>query len=131
MELELKHLAPYLPYNLECKVCGDYNNDCESDGLKTFKIVGIVDDEIITQKEGYISNIENEIEDIFPILRPLSDLTEKYVSSQLIENYNSCSNRDIKKCLDYDSLTYLLSLHFDIFGLIENNLAIDINTLKQ
>lgn len=115
MELELKYLAPYLPYGLKI-----YQEDLR-EHVNTF---------------SWELNIETNLKQVLefqnkPILRPLSDLTEEYVSRKTIDDYNFCSSRDITKCLSYHSLSYLLSLHFDVFGLIEKGLAIDINTLKQ
>lgn len=138
MKLELKHIAPYLPY-----------------GLKTvnFNVGKLLDKPLIS--EVIASNImcftdgttESKI-----ILRPLSDLTKeievngkKFVPLTELLNI---SNFDVSKMsweeqLDYGhiycdlsfinfyDLQLLLEWHFDVFGLIDENLAININTLND
>jgi hypothetical protein len=128
MKLEIKHLAPYLPYELKYK----FNNTI--------------------YYYQHCSTREFDYENSKPILRPLSDLTneievngEKFVPINNIhladeEGYFGCGSLDdiqqliisqpIKK-IPYCFVEKLLEWHFDVFGLIENNLAIDINTLKQ
>lgn len=64
MELELKHLAPYLPYGLRVKT---------EDGM--FKVIGWVDDIGICLDTMYYG--ANAISTYKPILRPLSDLTKE------------------------------------------------------
>lgn len=161
MELEFKHIAPYLPYGLKVQVAGEWIDDEESNGPRIWDVVGIADGEIITHKEGYIANIENEIEDCFPILRPLSDLTDSEVkilfrhkaeSGVTVERYCSDLAKEITITATYkmmgdaftdfvicrntvDNVDYwiveiLVSNHFDVFGLIEAGLAIDINTIE-
>ena len=116
MKLELKHLAPYLPYGL--KILSKYKNDVE----------GIV----------YLMGIEN-IETIIthdsrkPILRPLSDLTIEFkddfrFTERAITIHKYGLNHWLKG-LRFDIVEFLFENHFDVFGLIEKGLAIDINTL--
>jgi|TARA_R110000764_G_C10728142_1_gene349041 hypothetical protein len=129
MKLELKHLAPYLPYGLKCKsttiLFGEEDNGVYEMGLISMR--------------GVLKGTGK------PILRPLSDLTKEDVA--LITEYSDIenvayngnpsnlyfTNTEEKTFLeDYvDSLNYLYSRHFDVFGLIEAGLAIDINTLSN
>lgn len=183
--LELKHLAPYLPYGLK------YYIPLDSDRISDF-----VDEEpwkfthniytaieagyesalsykkmFLTQKEPFISYEDGDlflgqmitscgfdVDDVFlhevkPVLRPLSDLTkeievngEKFVPCDILFkcdamdvimgfsskedafNFISDKNRN-ELCFPLDFWTKIFELHFDIYGLIEKNLAIDINTL--
>ena len=128
MKLELKHLAPYLPYSLKYL----YNDEIlELDGLDV-------------NQDAFNCDIgETPFENIKPILKPLSDLTKE----DLIEDLGtetSCldwttSEREhwIKfysrehwiNNLPYLIYSHLVKNHFDVFGLIEAGLAIDINTL--
>lgn len=77
------------------------------------------------------------------ILRPLSCLTkeithnvEKFIpidyfvgdDSDLV--YNACLIHNDFSYLPYNLVQLLLEWRFDVFGLIDKNLAIDINTLK-
>ena len=144
MKLELKHLAPYLPYNLKC----------------------------IDFYKGYKKNIHFELtpielyqldyDTVKPILRPLSDLTkeiehngEKFVPLDkltnnhrlIIEHKDIISDylmsreqtisftKRIEKYICFNDIINLTndlySIHFDVFGLIKAGLALDINTLNK
>lgn len=68
-----------------------------------------------------------------PILRPLSDLTKEELIEQGFSShidYLTQQKQDHLKA-PFFMVQYLLSKHFDIFGLIENGLAIDINTITK
>lgn len=69
MKLELKHLAPYLPYGLKWTM----------QEMKTFVMQGITKSTLFTE-EGAVLNWQKH-EDLpqalFPILRPLDDLTKE------------------------------------------------------
>lgn len=129
MKLELKHLAPYLPYKLKIQ---------NSKGFSVRVMGGMVND-----------NKEVCIDAVFrmqykPILRPLSDLTKEieingrkftpnlnpmfkiFIQWELdqfqAEPRNNCTLSQYEKLLEW---------HFDVFGLLPKNLAVDINTIKQ
>ncbi len=127
-KLELKHLSPYLPYELYGVIFyteTDFEKTklCINDGLNN---------------EADIASWILGTYQVKPILRPLSDLTkeievngEKFVPYKKIkeiypfDTFSSSSNpaqwslRVVEKLLEW---------HFDVFGLIDD-LAIDINTL--
>ena len=112
MKLELKHLAPYLPYGLKF-----YWEQLDGTPNKPWTLT--------------INSIEFALENQNkPILHPLSDLTD-YVSQSLLDRIENSSSRDLTESLNYNSVCYLLEHHFDVFGLIEKGLAIDINTLNK
>jgi len=141
MKLELKHLVGYLPYGLT--------------GISKEENLGI---EIVkgfsTYGKDNIINIITNVDDIDlimfkPILRPLSDLTkkievngEKFVPIDEIGKIhtiyydiqsNTLSDNSIDfydvKWMPYNVIQKLYEWHFDIHNLIENNLAIDKNTI--
>jgi len=137
-KLELKHLAPYLPYGLKVKIWGK---------IKTMTIFSSFD-----ENEIGISSVI--VDSMKPILHPLSDLTkeiehnrEKFVPIEIINRINSrwsinagIFNERVSKNLNIihtepiGSLPYwicqkLFEWHFDVGGLIEKGLAIDMNTL--
>ena len=71
-----------------------------------------------------------------PIMRPLSDLFKPigdFSVSKLITHgyHNTFWDKDNFKVdlIYYHDLKILLRYHFDVFGLIEQGLAIDINTI--
>lgn len=122
-KLDLKHLAPYLPYRLQFihnTVSHPYEEIVEMTG------------------EHLKSNMIDLIHK--PILRPLSDLTkeiehngEKFVTIHLLTNRHDINNAyniidDCKgKRLEYYQMEVLFAYHFDVFGLIEKGLAISYN----
>lgn len=134
-ELELKHLAPYLPYDIKIMdiytgKIGSIKDILDIDGYNTIKI-----------KQSY-----EDAEHIWmfkPILRPLSDLFNgnyEFIldefSEHSLESFKIAFLSELKPINAFDKVNYtimqlLFENHFDIFGLIESNLAIDKNTLKQ
>ena len=149
-KLELKHLAPYLPYGLKVKVItksGHLDN-------VALDLIGAA----IRKEEHYgdiwKANVEDfgitawyPLGDVKPILRPLSDLTkeiehngERFVPIQRL-GYDKVTPSPITRLLDdlknrpkllpYWLFEKLFEWHFDVFGLIEAGLAIDINTIDQ
>jgi hypothetical protein len=151
MKLELKHLAPYLPYELNLKIdtsLGISNRCFELDC-------------------GHDFNMHLFKGNVKPILRPLSDLTNEIVIgnvkfvpidilfekeyprhlskkyyNQTFYNYASVSHNGtavslkvyLGKIIEQNPrwiFEYLLKWHFDVFGLIEKGLAININALPQ
>ena len=143
MKLELKHLAPYLPYKLKCLY------------THTNKIGTISN--IYTIGEGYndddlkLSIDYSEGEHIWmfkPILRPLSEFEYDHIV-QIKEHlrigqwcdyydtyfdawFDDIANIDklVLQC-PYEIMQFFLECHFDIFNLIPQGLAIDINTLNK
>lgn len=139
-KIELKELAPYIPYELKAI-------DIRTKEIRTvtwthftydLKYVGM--NHLLCQ--GLI------IAEHKPILRPLSDLSQielltagfnshiDYLTHELQNKANeSRIGGDGKKlwrveAAPYEMVVYLLKNHFDVFGLIRQGLAIDINSLK-
>ena len=144
MKLELKHLSPYLPYGLEAVI-----RLREDSSLP-------IDDECIVKITCFeVAYLDSEYDEFRPILRPLSDLTkeievngEKFTPIMVLEldshtlSINKYSNHLEIKGVESNEWTYAIDVyteimcnlfewHFDVFGLIEKGLAIDINTLKK
>lgn len=151
MKLELKYIAPYLPYGLKMIF--------EKSG-RIIELAGIqktdANNLIFIQKYGQF--YEETIWKFKPILRPLSDLTkeiehngEKFVPIEWFEigdDENLCPDygngniklisllKDMSKhnfidlnYMQYGVIEKLLEWHFDIFGLLEQGLAVDFNSL--
>jgi hypothetical protein len=138
MKLELKHLAPYLPYELLLK-----------GNIESWKMTG---DNI-----SYVEQVQAK-----PILRPLSDLVNeinvdgkrfipiehfeagsvyrdyKGVKTSVYISYDLCGETFTDaiciggsiKDTDYKYVELLLKWHFDVFRLIEDGLAINMNDIK-
>ena len=116
MRLELKHLAPYLPYDIGCVIPLGYHRTLDVNILQ------------IMIKENFFK--------CYLKLRPLSDLTkeiehngESFVPIDYLEDMIdfSCGYERI----EYWKVQQLIEWHFDVFGLISAGLAIDINTLNS
>jgi len=126
-------LAQYLEHDLQCKVVDK--------GVETIATLsGIYSDgtcvfaDLVESEQGF--------ESVMPILRPLSDLTkeiehngEKFVPLNELgfkDNYDLAIELFFKTELEelpVRIFNKLLEWHFDFFGLIEKNDAIDINTI--
>ena len=128
MKLELKHLAPYLPYAL--KIQGITHGEIAELSCCTETSVNIT-----TRSFQY--GMWADIFDIKPILRPLSDLTKEInMYGDMVSAYEILPRRekeDYKNPIigywSWDAMQILFEWHFDVFGLIELGLAIDKNTL--
>lgn len=135
MKLELKHLAFYLPYRLQMY--------CETmNGCETFQWT------LQTNNIDDALGFQNK-----PILRPLSDLTkeiempfgkivpmewmfkdlwldwdgESNCNTTMKNTYNCSNSKVLPEFLPQFIFNQLLEMHFDVFGLIEKRLAMDIN----
>ena len=136
MKLKIEHLAPYAPYKLKL-INGVVRVDLTAISLDSPFV-------FITTYLGSREKIMKHIDEVKPILRPLSDLTkeievngEKFFPIEQLDAYHNFSMMhysDIVKDptrYPYTIVQRLLELHFDVFGLIPNNLAIDLNSLNK
>lgn len=134
-KIKLEELAPYLPYGLMFYV-EHANGD---------------------QMEPWEMNIDTDLRSVLeyqnkPILRLLSDIWTEYPNEEgryfdqmkvysdgsnhmdewldhLVDFYDKVNEVDFQQC-PYAFIVFLFENHFDVFGLIDRGLAIDINTLK-
>jgi hypothetical protein len=135
MKLELKHLAPYLPYALKA----------HSSITEIYSSTNIWTLEGIVRENVYLSELTypTDIFAIKPIFRPMSDFDKiendfelstdfenSYFTGSLAEVafINTSDRTYLSDMLTVSS--FLFENHFDVFGLIESGLAIDINTIK-
>lgn len=152
MTLELKHLAPYLPYRL--MILKD-DKIAQLTGLSNpYKTLAgyFLSGELKTPNKGFRESYsfyvdEKNLDRFKPILRPISDLEnviphndkkicliewieDFYCTLDLHEQAKRLINdlRWLNQC-DYMLVCHLIEYHFDVFGLIEQGLAIDINTI--
>lgn len=157
-KLELKHLRSYLDHDLRCNIIGldkkNYNNvELTSLSTKsTYECACFVDDEDMRAEISMI-----HIENIKPILNPLSSLTDEVLKKiyndndidivrmkyQIVINYKLMGEwfKDVINLRqifngENSNLTMpawlfleLIKRHYDVFLLIPKDLAIDKNTL--
>lgn len=129
-QLELKHISPYLPYQLRCR----FNTD------DVYTIMGLINENVWLKEMTYAADLF----ECKPILRPMSDLedsSKNYLDllnevGQTIEYnggsfFDGVASFDDPCWLPYASFEFLLENHFDVFGLIDQGLAIDINTVEE
>jgi hypothetical protein len=145
MKLELKHLAPYLPYGF---LYGIYDNEkVIIRGLNYNSDYLNIDYDINEHNKVSTNCFYNEIK---PILRKISDLTkeievngERFVPIEKLFEFESSIDRHLNyleieqqsvigmKYIPFGIVNKLFEWHFDVFGLIEDDLAIDFNTLSK
>lgn len=123
MELELKHLAPYLPYGLKLS----YNS-----GDLTFTEPLTMAGSVIIESDKHCLAYGS----FKPILRPLSDFNgseaDEEINSNSLRGYISVHDKFYNlDFMIYSDVQTLIKHHFDVFGLIPAGLAIDINTLPN
>lgn len=147
MKLKLKHIAPYLPHSIGIQ---SFTDDAigESYVLHPYK------DTLFTLEDNKhisIANLITELEDNADhrlILRPLSDLNKEieikgklfnpfeklgFIGCKVKGGYIVNNNGHGFKITgsSYKNVQKLFEWHFDVFGLIDEGLAIDVNTLKK
>ena len=148
MKLEIKHLAPYLPYELKLK-CWDLTD-------VYYQLLGIDID--FNGKFGFVLNEKRNplhvvsindkplnsafylnYDEVKPILRPLSNISKIIehdgkrfkpfdVLAKRAQEYipeKNLNKKDISELLgNYSQVEKLIEWHFDVFGLIDKGLAI-------
>jgi hypothetical protein len=146
--LTIKELAPYIPYRLKGK-----SNQYDSIDL-LLGIYGTMGHSLTLCHRINNHNTcdyDCNVNEFKPILRPLSDLIKeievngkKFVPAYRTQVHINdkylpftvngrivLENRIVTNTILYTDMQYLISLHFDVFGLIEKDLAIDINKLVK
>lgn len=139
-ELQPYDIAPYLTNNL--KVMASRN--------EIYTLIGIKGDTCFLSDLTYPCDIS----DVKPILRPMKDLVKPYIDDagqsfipakllwsvdadeedkfdtygEVPQYWKDCLKVGINS-LEYRDITRLLEMHFDIFGLIAEGLAVGYNTL--
>lgn len=134
-----KQLLPYLPYKLKYQKVSSGHFAGEPDRVEI--------------KEWHYNDIQDlfkkryQVKSVKAILRPMSDLNkEVYQNEILIRWGGGLSDRAkaqwLKEVTDemlysafnsirYDFVEFMLEHHLDVFNLIPQNLAIDINSLNK
>jgi hypothetical protein len=145
MELEVKHLAPYLPYGLKLQYVV----------REKVKSIGVMQSISHNENETHptrvsISAMHNE-EHIWmfkPILKALShfeydhivQIKEHIGIGQWCDHYDHYFDawfddaENVQKLIlqcPYDIMQFFLECHFDVFGLIEANLATDLTHTEK
>jgi len=147
MKLELKHLSPYLPYGLKIRVIAIYGK------INKPKKAEVTNELTVGNLWSFIGNSSFGHKKCTPILKPLRDIRNDNSKEMLefeyvdTDGYFNCylkdrliTTHDFFKLdgtyykttqMPYDFIEYLVSQHYDVFGLIPLGLAIDINTIEN
>lgn len=148
MKLEPKHLFPYGPYSLKVIMEGKKTNVAwmSTKNIAVIRPDGIGEYKRIAWRYAHLN--------IKPILRPLSDLTKEIahngetfcplnILSRMYKTGWKWLPNELHLFASWDDhnkhyrsptlemYQKLYEWHFDVFGLIEKGLAIDINTLNN
>lgn len=118
MKLELKHLVPYLPYKIWFIYEG---KKLLSKGIYSIKGTWYL------KATGGVYDIDK----CKPILRPLSNLTKRDAREHNYPDEGHLERSLLSGHAPYEVWNEYVKEHFDVFGLIEKGLAIDINTLNN
>jgi len=122
MELEIKHLAPYLEYGLVLS---------RAEWLPPLTLVGL------TTLDVFHNSGSSPIRYMTPHLRPLSQLTEdithngaKFVPIDFLDMYPEdlriiINHGVIEANMNWHDAQKLFEWHFDVFDLLESGLAIE------
>ena len=127
-KLELKHLAPYLPYGLKCINSKESYLQTGEDRTGNLETISINDgDCVIMGENGYFLVGYDEV---VPILRPLSDLTKVIEWEDGEYCMTDIDNFDLYE-VDFNTVQDYISRHFDVFGLIDKGLAISYSDVQS
>jgi len=147
-KIEIKHVAPYLPYKLQYKVgvvsiATMTGQDTSSNQIAIdYAITNPAWKPILkplsklTEDKKFIDFIDSELicgtwkfdEDIIPDTKEVLRVIIRTLPESVIPLHDTI---EISAELPYLIVLWLLENHYDINGLIPKDLAIDINTLKQ
>ena len=144
-KLELKHLAPYLPYGMKALCTQDiegvlYKEINLTERFYSMPTAILTNFKIILRPLSDLNNINNEI-NLHTINMLIGrngvygDIEVELCNGEIIfvTESDPFSTYDRAKEIDLNVfqtvMNELLKGHFDVFGLINQNLAIDINTI--
>lgn len=122
MKLEIKYLIGYLPFDVE--IYYSFYSDPTGEG-------GGYDRGIIKLNLNNIDSWVNSSCEIKPILHPLTDLKKSEFSNLVTQISRDVEHLDYKEVeqMEFRQVSLLMENKFDVFGLIQKGLAININEI--
>ena len=125
MELEIKHIAPYLPYELSVQI--KYNDRFIFQILRDFAIsdLDLFKNQIkpiLRPMSDLYKQIENDIENEVTYIEDLSQTCCNKIEYEFIKSIID-SGKLLEKPLPYWTFKWFFKNHFDIFGLIEKGIG--------
>jgi len=136
MKLEFKQIACYFPYELKIM---QYRDDLKLSFESI--LISLSNDTLGVTSPRFPFNEKIQYHEAKPILRPLSDF-EKVICKELMikfstsliiihEIWSLIQKEKTLNQINYETYLFMCKNHVDFNNLIENNLAIDINTINQ
>lgn len=133
-QLQINHIAPYLPYGLKWY----HSNRVGLNQVTLYNANTIIAG---VNNQGYkialrpLSDLYKEIDGEVPadILFPKEfySLIDFYEEHNRENQIRSFIKDGLSWCEPYSFWEYLFSKHFDVFGLIDKELAIDLNSINH
>lgn len=127
-KLTIKELCAYLPYGIDISINGKIQK------------LNSIDSEAKLVCYGWGNAGLIDTDDVKPLLRPLSSLTEeiehngeKFVPVDILgwNSYENIIKKGICDSVGYQYMIKLFEWHFDVFGLHERGLAIPIDGKEE
>lgn len=137
----LQVYSAYLPYKLNWFI------DFEDGDTAVYEMLGLFADSGEVYLDGYETSVDAK--NCKPILRSMSKVVEyfeeiygtleyqdvtDYLDADYLNDYGNLEIEDLENIepenLTYGTLQVLLKHHYDIFGLIDKGLAINLNEVK-
>jgi len=134
----MKDIKDYLHLYLGCQVQFEFTTIVKRIELREGKMISINQNGMAYELDVITDNGASHsvlLRSVKPILRPLSSMTDG--EATLLGKYDLDELEsfiyDMEGCNQYSpkDLLFLLSKHFDFFGLIEDGLAIDATKVNQ
>lgn len=141
--MSYKKLSEYLPYYLGCR-CKYKHQEKKGlinihEGVGMWRLIAIhyTEGKVNLEAKGCIEVVS--MKDVTPILSKLEDITEEDIKAVGFEAHQMLRNEQGDRVIPAKEkgfvwaakqTHYLLSKHYDLFGLIESGLAIDKKTLS-
>ena len=134
-ELQVYELAPYLPYQL--KIVGKNIGSISEQDIR--ELCAISDTSVNVKGRQLHNGMWADISDVKPLLIPLSKLYQPVdgtIHANILYRKFDVTDMEFNGNITdpkwgYEVYIYLFEHHFDIFGLIEQGLAIDKTTIKS
>lgn len=128
-KLTIKEIAPYLPYKL--RVFDQWSEESQGEFLEVHGFDGDMQEWLLYDNiDGSTINYCKSL--VKMVLRPLSEYKkfDDILDEMSIVDQGHVEEGFVKQ-LPYSVMEKMFEHHIDVFYLINKNLAIDINTLKE
>lgn len=138
-KLTIAQVGPYLPYAVKIKTGANVIRELVVDIPKDEEIKKYVPIQYVINGMGHslilrpMSDLTKEIEHNEEKFIPVSFMLEEFGDTETFEFYllQLITDHLNHKRFPYQIIDLIISWHFDVFGLIEKGLAIDINKLES